>query len=379
MTPAPKTVRPGTGTRNAMSHLLVFSDDPEQAMEVVGALQAEGYPTTQIALSAEAVLTLARDKPALAILVARGDEFAESGESIVLAKAIEMGTPVLVVVDAQTALVAAGERLAEADDWIFRGALGAELAARVARLLKRGGSTAPEAKPGPSLLIDSQFFALVVHDLRTPLNVIGLSLRMISQAIPKGDADLDEDLRFVEENFKQIERMLTQLSEYYRLFEKEEPIKATEFNPLRLVEDLVEDLATKPAVKRSTVVVDAGPSCPAEVALDPSRARLAIQYALVNANAASNGGPIRLTMRGGPDRWVTEVAIDHPAPSSVHSVVLSPRSFERLCGFAAERRGMDLAIAARVSELFGGSARLDVIENQGSTVLLDWPARLADS
>jgi hypothetical protein len=37
---------------------------------------------------------------------------------------------------------------------------------------------------------------------------------------------------------------------------------------------------------------------------------------------------------------------------------------------------MDLAIAAKVSELFGGSARLDVVEGQGSTIVLDWPARV---
>jgi hypothetical protein len=60
--------------------------------------------------------------------------------------------------------------------------------------------------------------------------------------------------------------------------------------------------------------------------------------------------------------------------------------FERLKGdmaqgyanldWIAERRGLDLAIAARVSEMFGGTARLDAVEDRGTTVVLDWPTRL---
>ena len=38
---------------------------------------------------------------------------------------------------------------------------------------------------------------------------------------------------------------------------------------------------------------------------------------------------------------------------------------------------MDLAIAARVSELFGGTARLEAVQGQGTAIILDWPARIA--
>jgi hypothetical protein len=38
---------------------------------------------------------------------------------------------------------------------------------------------------------------------------------------------------------------------------------------------------------------------------------------------------------------------------------------------------MDLAIAAKVSELFGGTARLVAEPGQRSTIVLDWPSRLA--
>ena len=40
------------------------------------------------------------------------------------------------------------------------------------------------------------------------------------------------------------------------------------------------------------------------------------------------------------------------------------------------RKGMDLAIAARVSELFGGTARLKAVQGQGTAIVLDWPVRI---
>jgi signal transduction histidine kinase len=164
-----------------------------------------------------------------------------------------------------------------------------------------------------------------------------------------------------------------------RLFERSTQLTISEFSPRRMVDEFLEARALKGGAKQSSVVIDAQDSCPAVVSLDQRHARAALQYSLANATAAAVGHPIRLVLRGGPDRLVIEIAIDHPAPQSVKPTMLSPRSFERLTGFAAERRGMDLAIAARVSELFGGSARLDLADGQGTVVVLDWPAILPNS
>jgi len=227
--------------------------------------------------------------------------------------------------------------------------------------------------------VESQrrFVANASHDLRTPLNVISLSLRMISQAVPEGNEDVEEDLRFVEENFRQIERMLSQLGDYYRLFESEGPSSPIEFSPRRLVDELLEARLTRPSLRSGLVELRIEPSCPEEVALDPARARMALQYALANATAASQGKPIVMTLRGGPDRWVTEIRLDSPPPDSVHSTDLDPTVFERLCGSSGERRGMDLAIAAKISEFFGGTSRLIAESGRGTSVVFDWPARLA--
>jgi hypothetical protein len=116
-------------------------------------------------------------------------------------------------------------------------------------------------------------------------------------------------------------------------------------------------------------------TCPATAVLDQGRARLALDYALANASAAAGPDTIRFVLRGAPERWIIEISLDRPPPCSVHSLELGSIAFERLCGSAAERRGMDLAIAARVSELFGGTARLEAVEGRSTSIILDWPAR----
>ena len=80
-------------------------------------------------------------------------------------------------------------------------------------------------------------------------------------------------------------------------------------------------------------------SCPAEAALDPVRARMAIQYVLCNAEASTQDVPIEITLRGGPERLITEVRIDRPPPSSVKSIALRPDVFERFDRKSLVRHG----------------------------------------
>ena len=358
------------------SHVMVLDDLPARSAQIAGHLEAQGHVVARSGISPGAAALIRRDRPDLLVL-AVGREGA--GPAEVHAVAHELGISLLAVVAGGADPRAVVDLHEAVGDWVSDVALATELAPRAARLLRREG-TSKTGRTQPPTGIET--FPVIVHDMRTPLNVIGLSLRMIEQGMPRNDPDLQEDLRFVEENFKQIERMLSQLSDYFRLFEISGPGPASEFSPERFLSDV---LASRPERERPgsppvAVRLDVDPTCPAEAVLDPARARIAIQYALTNAVAAANGtGGVRVTARGGPDRWITEIAIDHPPPASVKAVELRPDVFERLCGTAAERRGMDLAIVARITELFGGDARLAVDAGRGTTIVLDWPARLASA
>ncbi len=365
-------------------HLMVFDSDPSKSTALSETLKTAGFRISPGGSLVKGRELLRRERPSLVVLSEDAFRAEPEGARLRMAAA-ELGIPLLVVVDDLGDPLSIADRLAEAEDWVSRSASGSELPARVARLLSRSSDRAPGRQVSSSresAIVapgDSQFFALVIHDLRTPLNVIGLSLRMISQSVPKGDPELEEDIRFVDENFRQIERMLAQLSDYYRLFENEGNLNVTPFDPRRLVDELLDARSGKAGAKASPIKIEIAADCPVEVDLDPLRARQAIQYALLNANASAASEPIQLTLRGGPNRWITELAIDKPAPPSVRSVDLDSQSFERLCGFAAERRGMDLAITAKITELFGGTSRLEVIDGKKTTIVIDWPARLARS
>lgn len=226
------------------------------------------------------------------------------------------------------------------------------------------------------ITLNPRFLSLVVHDLRTPLNVIGLSLHIIDRSLPPDQADIVEDLRAIRENVGQMERMLTYLADYCRLVGEPVRLSAEPFDPRTLLEEQVQTQALRAGPGASPVQLEFRPGCPATVALDQRQARLAIQHALNNATVSADGRPVRVGVGGGDGRWVIEIAVDRPAKSSVRSTPLQSDTFERLIGTADDRLGLDLAIVARVTELFGGAARLDVAEGRGTTLVLDWPDRL---
>jgi signal transduction histidine kinase len=366
------------GTADVPFPLIVLAADLARGGDIVAPLEARGYRIQPVFTPEEASGILREARPALLILTEAGSSGGGAWADV-RTDMRGMGIPVLDIVEDGRDPDDLIDHSGEACDWVFRSRVSAELPARAERLIRRsenGNGASQRARLAP---LDSHFIALLVHDLRTPLNVIGLSLRMIDQAIPRGDPEVEEDLRFVEENFKQLERMLTQLSDYYRLFEPELQLSETDFSPKRLLDELLEMKTIKASSKTLSAHSEIREDCPEVVALDPLRARTAIEYALSNAAAAAGVGRVRVVMRGAPGRWIVEVRLDQPTPSSVQAHDLHPHRFERLCGSAAERRGMELAIVARVSQMFGGSARLDVEEGKGSAIVLDWPTRLGRS
>lgn len=248
-------------------------------------------------------------------------------------------------------------------------AIALELPIRAQRLIDR-----PTDATMPA--IDPRFLALVVHDLRTPLNVINLTIRAIGQSAPNPSADFEEDLSFLQENSKQIEKMLAQLGDYCRLVESEQKPASIEFETRRFLTDFLEEKQSKREPEFRSVRLEIAADAPIEVALDPNRVRLAIQHALANAVSAAADAPVKLRSRGPADRWTIEVVVEKAPPPTATATPLQSHVFERLIGSPAERRGLDLAIAARVSELFGGSARLDVEPGVRSVISLNWPARL---
>src|SRR5262245_52049814 len=177
-----ETSMPGTqqqgrpsGVETGAPRLLVLDDAWSRiAQEIELLLDGRGFRVVPVGSGAEALKTLRQSPPALAIVPGdgAGSPAADIHLAEVRAAARKLDIPVLTVVDPGAELNGGTEWMDQTDDWVVRGGTSQELAARINRLLRRPRSP----KPPP---IDAEFSALVVHDLRTPLNVIGLSMRMI--------------------------------------------------------------------------------------------------------------------------------------------------------------------------------------------------------
>lgn len=337
-------------------------------------LENQGYRVERVSDPASAERMIEGTPPA--VLVIQPTVPADPSFARLRRAARSRAIPILDIIPDSHRASGPGDPILQADEVVFVSRTGVELPTRIVRLHHRSQAEKSGAASASAPLADPHFASMIVHDLRTPLNVIGLSLRMVNQTVSNGDPDLEEDLRFIDENLKQIERMLAQLSDYCRLFDLDTAPFASEFSPQQLVSELAERRAARGGGKTVPVQLEVDDSCPEEASLDQPRVVMAIQHALANAAAAAGDGPIVVTLRGARDRWIIEVTTRRPAPPSVASQSLRPRAFERLCGTVADRRGLELAIVARISELFNGSARFQVHEDRSTSIIMDWPTRL---
>ena len=351
---------------NPSAQVLIVASEPGRSNAIASPLEALGLTVTRSDLPNQAAELIKSNRPALVVVVLVSEQCA-SDLTRVVAAARSSTIPTLAIVDATSHLA---DLVQGYDDWMLSSAIPTDLPIRAQRLVDRPtGSRLPA--------VDPRFLALVVHDLRTPLNVINLTIRAIGQSVPSPSPDFEEDLTFLHENSKQIERMLAQLGDYCRLVESEDRTTAVEFETRRFLTDFLEEKLSKRDSEHKSVRLELGNDAPAEVALDPNRVRLALQHALANAVAAAGDAPIKLRSRGPAGRWTIDIVVDKAPPPTTTAIPLQSHVFERMIGSPAERRGLDLAIAARVSELFGGSARLEVEPGVRSIISLDWPVRLA--
>ena len=262
------------------------------------------------------------------------------------------------------------------DAWVHHNCAGDELRARLNLTLSERPNRDATTMTPPPIPIDVRLLAMIVHDVRNPLNVIGLTLRVIEQIPAQQREAIREDLGFLRDNAGQIEKMLTLVSDLCRLSEPGPPPETIRIDPARFVEEVLNERAHKGTENALPARFESDPSTPASVVLNPPRARLALLSALNNALVATDR-PLSVRTSGKDDRWTITIGVDTPPPATVVSYDVNHQSFERLLAIPAERRGLELAIAGWLSAQFGGSVRLEVRPDEGSSIVIDWPIEMA--
>ena len=221
---------------------------------------------------------------------------------------------------------------------------------------------------------------LLVHELRNPLNVLKLTFYVMSAS---ENPELEPDIRMMQQHVDELDRMLQMLVDYAEVPTGPGGLEAMRFDPVRLVDELLDELRPRfPDVELARLPC---PEAPESVELDFSKSRLAISQAIRSACAAAAGvgegqGKPAVTVQIGRGSLGcrVEVRCEGPPHDYVKSTELDAFEFERLLGVPSERRGLDLAIAARVARAFGGSARLEVEPGVRSSTIFEWPTTLPE-
>lgn len=255
---------------------------------------------------------------------------------------------------------------AQADDIIEWHASASEWRRRLGRL----------SRVSTQAMIDRRLLATMVHDLRTPLNVISLSSRMIEEVVQTADRSLGcEYLSIMNVNISQLDRLLYYVNDYLQISQAA-PVRApTLFGLSTFANELfMDERSARFGITPQVVLVERVDGCPTQVIVDKKWASLAILYAVANARSVGEQNLVHVRFQpGGKDRWRVEVSSNIPPREGPEVVTLTPERFNRLAGTDRDRHGLDLAIVAMMTQLSGGEAYLKSTPGIGSTIILDWP------
>ncbi len=214
---------------------------------------------------------------------------------------------------------------------------------------------------------------MVVHDMRSPLVVLGASLRFLQQDVT--DAAMLEDLREAARAASQVNRMANDLLDVTRLEEGKLPLQAQPIELVALAGQVQASLAVLDPARR----IDVAALTPVLVLCDPDLIRRVIENLVGNAiKHTPAGGHICISVerRGA----VARVAVHDEGPG----IPPAARSqvFEKFGGITARQArgfhsaGLGLAFCKLAVEAHGGTIGVDAGIPAGSVFWFELPDRV---
>jgi signal transduction histidine kinase len=189
-----------------------------------------------------------------------------------------------------------------------------------------------------------RFARSIVHDLKNPLNIIGLSAEIA--ATSHGTAELRQ--RAILDIRQQVDRISDLIGEILDFTQGASPdLVLPPMDYARFVEQVVEELRPEIAVKSATLELE-NPPPPVALLLNPKRLRRVFQNLVHNATEAMpSGGRIILRFQLRPTELVTEIEDTGPgiAPE------IAGQLFEPFATYGkANGTGLGLSISKRIIE-----------------------------
>lgn len=217
-----------------------------------------------------------------------------------------------------------------------------------------------------------RFLAGVAHDLRTPLNAMNLSLRLLEgENLSRGQR---ETLSACVRQVSELDRQVGDLLDQTRIESGQMELRITEHDLIAIVEKCANVFRGLSA--RHSIHI-AAPPRPLFYACDPTRVGQLLNNLLSNAIKYSpSGGDIALTVHA--DDSIIKISVQDEGIGIPPEDL--PHVFQPFRRTAATREtvpgvGLGLSVARRIAEAHGGTIEVTSIPATGSTFVLLLPRR----